>query len=68
MSHKRKNSNRYQKAKKLYQKWMKKLVQKRTDYYNKITTFIVQNSSFIAVQNENIILWKKINTYHTTYN
>ena len=59
MSHTRKNSNRYQKAKKLYQKWMKKLVNKRNDYYNKITTFIVQNSSFIAVQNENIIAWKK---------
>ena len=59
MSHTRKNSNRYQKAKKLYQKWMKKLVNKRNDYYNKITTYIVQNSSFIAVQNENIIAWKK---------
>jgi len=38
---------------------MKKLVNKRNDYYNKITSYIVQNSSFIAVQNENIIVWKK---------
>ena len=37
---------------------MKKLVNKRNDYYNKVTAYIVKNSSFIAVQNENIIAWK----------
>ena len=58
MSHHKKDSNRYKKAKKLYHKWMRKLVNKRNDYYDKITTCIVENACFIAVQNENIIAWK----------
>ena len=59
MSHRKPGSVRYQKAKKQLNKWYQKLIRKRNDYYNKITTYIVKNSSFIAVQNENIIAWHR---------
>jgi len=51
-------SIRYQEAQRLLNKWWKKLLNKRNDYYNKIVHYIVKNSSFVAVQNENIISWK----------
>ena len=58
MSHHKPNSTRYLKAQKLHNKSWEKLLNKRKDYYNKIASYIVKNSSFIAVQNENIISWK----------
>lgn len=58
MSHTRKGSRRYREAHRLYRKWMTRLVNKRNDYYNKMTMNIVENSTFVAVQNENIIAWK----------
>jgi len=58
MSHTQPGSIRHNEAQRLYNLWMKKLVNKRNDYYNKVTAYIVKNSSFIAVQNENIIAWK----------
>ena len=58
MSHRKPGSVRYQRAKKQLNKWYQKLIRKRNDYYNKITSYIVKNCSFIAVQNENIIAWK----------
>ena len=58
MSHHKPNSIRYLKAQELYNKSWEKLLNKRKDYYNKIASYIVKNSSFIAVQNENIISWK----------
>ncbi|WP_407392811.1 RNA-guided endonuclease InsQ/TnpB family protein [Methanobrevibacter sp.] len=51
-------SIRYQQAKRLYHKWMDKLVNKRNDYYDKQTLYIAKNSCFVAVQNENIKAWK----------
>lgn len=58
MSYTKKGSNRHQKAHKLYRKWMTRLVNKRNDYYDKMTMNIVKNSTLVAVQNENIIAWK----------
>ena len=58
MSHHKPNSTRYLKAQELYNKSWEKLLNKRKDYYNKVASYIVKNSSFIAVQNENIISWK----------
>ena len=58
MSHTQPGSIRNKEAQRLYNLWMKKLVNKRNDFYNKVTADIVKNSSFIAVQNENIIAWK----------
>ena len=52
------NSIRYNEFKRLYHKWMEKLVNKRNDYYDKQTSYIAKNSSFVAVQNENIKSWK----------
>ena len=52
------NSIRYKEAQIQYNNWHKKLINKRNDTYNKQTTDIVKNSSFIAVQNENITSWK----------
>ena len=37
---------------------MTRLVNKRNDFYDKMTMNIVENSTFVAVQNENIIAWK----------
>ena len=59
MSHTRKGSIRHQRAQRLYRKWMTRLVNKRNDYYDKITIEIVKNSTLVAVQNENIIVWKQ---------
>ena len=58
MTQHKQNSRRYQEFKRLYHKWMNKLVNKRNDHYNKKTNYIVKNSSFVAVQNENIKAWK----------
>ena len=58
MSHSKKGSIRYREAQRLYRKWTTKLVNKRNDYYDKMTINIVKNSTFVAVQNENIISWK----------
>ncbi|WP_407381314.1 RNA-guided endonuclease InsQ/TnpB family protein, partial [Methanobrevibacter sp.] len=58
MSTHKKNSNRYRKAKRLLNKWWEKLKNKQKDYYDKKSHQIIENSSFIAVQNENIIFWK----------
>lgn len=58
MSHTKPGSIRHEEAQRLYNLWMQKLINKRNDYYNKITAYIVKNSSFVAVQNENIIAWK----------
>ena len=58
MSHHKKGSQRYNEARRLYRKWTKKMINKREDYYDKKTLDIVKNSSFVAVQNENIIAWK----------
>ena len=58
MSHHKTNSIRYCKAQELFNKSWEKLLNKRKDYYNKVADYIVKNSSFIAVQNENIISWK----------
>ena len=58
MSHHKPNSIRYRKAKELYNKSWEKLLNKRKDYYNKVVAYIVKNSSFVSVQNENIISWK----------
>ena len=58
MSHTQPGSIRHNEAQRLFHKWMTKLINKRNDYYDKITCYIVKNSSFIAVQNENIIAWK----------
>ena len=58
MSTHKKNSNRYRRAKKLYNKWWAKLKNKQKDYYDKKSHQIIENSSFIAVQNENILFWK----------
>jgi putative transposase len=58
MSYSKKDSNRYRKAHKQYRKWMTKLVNKRNDYYDQMTIRIVKNSTFVSVQNENIIAWK----------
>ena len=58
MSHTQPGSIRHNEAQRLYQLWMKKLINKRNDYYDKVTAYIVKNSSFVAVQNENIISWK----------
>ena len=60
MSHHKPNSIRYNEARRLFNKWMTKLVNKRNDYYDKGTFFIVKNCCFVAVQNENIIAWKKL--------
>ena len=59
MSHHKKGSIRHHKAQKLLNKSWQKFLNKRKDYYNKITADIVKNSSFIAVQNENIKSWIK---------
>ena len=59
MSHKNKGSNRYLEAKRLLNTWYQTLINKRNDYYNKMTNYIVKNCSFIAVQNENIIAWQR---------
>ena len=59
MSYTRKGSRRYREAHRLYRKWMTRLVNKRNDYYDKMTMNIVENSTFVAVQNENIIAWKR---------
>ena len=58
MSHRKPGSIRYEEARRLYNKYMRKLINKREDYYNKNVAYIVKNSSFVAVQNENIISWK----------
>lgn len=58
LSHHKLGSIRWHEAQRLYNKWMQKLINKRNDYYDKATVFIVKNSSFVAVQNENIISWK----------
>lgn len=58
MSYSKKDSIRYHGAHRLYRKWMTKLINKRDDYYDKMTIQIVKNSSLVAVQNENIIAWK----------
>ena len=60
MSHHKKGSCRYREAQRLYRKWHTKLVNKRNDYYHKESLKIVKKSSFISVQNENIINWKKL--------
>ena len=58
MSYTKKGSIRHREAQRLYRKWMTRLINKRNDYYNKETLKIVKNTSFVAVQNENIIAWK----------
>ena len=58
MSHHNPESIRYKEAQKQYNKWYKKLINKRNDYYDKQTCYIVRNSCFVSVQNENIIAWK----------
>ena len=58
MGHTKKGSTRYLEAKRLYKKWFEKLVNRRNDYYHKVTLYIVKNCYFVAVQNENIISWK----------
>ncbi|MBQ2832888.1 transposase, partial [Methanobrevibacter sp.] len=58
MSYSKKDSIRYHEAHRLYRKWMTKLINKRDDYYDKMTIQIVKNSSLVVVQNENIIAWK----------
>ena len=58
MSHTQPGSIRHNEAQRLYNLWTKKLINKRNDYYDKVTSYIVKNSSFVAVQNENIISWK----------
>ena len=59
MSHRTPGSIRHQEAKRLFNKWYQKLINKRNDYYNKVTSYIVKNCSFVAVQNENIISWQR---------
>ena len=59
MSCHKKGSIRYRRAKKLLNKSWQKFLNKRNDQYNKETAYIVKNSSFIAVQNENIKSWIK---------
>ena len=58
MSHHTPGSIRYNEAQRLVNVWFTKLVNKRNDYYNKQTDYIVKNCCFVAVQNENIIAWK----------
>ena len=58
MSHHTLGSIRYNEAQRLFNVWFTKLLNKRNDYYDKMTTYIVKNSCFVAVQNENIIAWK----------
>ena len=58
MSHHTPNSIRYNEAQRLFRVWFTKLLNKRNDYYDKMTTYIVRNSCFVAIQNENIITWK----------
>ena len=58
MSHHQKGSIRYLEAQRLYNKAWEKFLNKRKDYYNKLVNYIVKNSSFVVVQNENIIAWK----------
>ena len=58
MFHREPGSIRYEEARRLYNKWMRKIINKREDYYNKNVAYIVKNSFFVAVQNENIISWK----------
>lgn len=58
MSHHTPGSIRYNEAKRLFNVWFTKLINKRNDYYDKMTAYIVRNSYFVAVQNENIIAWK----------
>jgi putative transposase len=58
MSHHKQGSIRYLEAQKLYNKSWEKFLNKRDDYYNKAVSYIVKNSIFVAVQNENIISWK----------
>ena len=58
MSHRTPGSVRYNEAQRLFNRWFTKLVNKRNDYYDKMTCYIVKNSCFVAVQNENIIAWK----------
>ena len=58
MDHRKPGSIRYEESRRLYNKWMRKLINKREDYYNKNAAYIVKNSSFVAVQNENVISWK----------
>ena len=58
MSHHTPGSIRYREAQELLNKSYQKLLNKRQDYYNKSTNYIVKNSSFVAVQNENIKSWK----------
>ena len=60
MSHHKVGSIRYRQAKALFHKWHTKLINKRNDYYNKQSLKIIKKSTFIAVQNENIIKWKKL--------
>ena len=59
MSHHKKGSIRHRRAQKLLNKSQQKFLNKRKDQYNKETAYIVKNSSFIAVQNENIKSWIK---------
>ena len=59
MSHHKKGSIRHRKAQRLLNKSWQKFLNKKKEYYNKITADIVKNSSFIAVQNENIKSWIK---------
>ena len=58
MSHHTPGSIRYNEAQRLVNVWFTKLVNKRNDYYDKQTAYIVKNSFFVVVQNENIIAWK----------
>ena len=58
MSHHTSGSRRYNEAQRLFHHWFDKLINKRNDYYDKQTCYIVRNSCFVSVQNENIIAWK----------
>ena len=58
MNHHEPGSIRYEEARRLYNNNMQKIKNKREDNYNKNAAYIVKNSSFVAVQNENIISWK----------
>ena len=58
MSNHKTGSIRHREAQRLLNKSYQKLLNKRNDYYNKSTAYIVKNSSFVAVQNENIKSWK----------
>ena len=58
MSNHTPGSIRHREAQRLLNNSYQKLLNKRNDYYNKATAHIVKNSSFVAVQNENIKSWK----------